>query len=104
MSEGGFVSSPANSRTGNDSDSYSDEDLHDDEETGLTKKEKRRKQKKRKRNAMLDQRIAREKKLSPDEQKEVDRSLIRRLMVNVGLILLWYAFSLAISLVSNPLL
>lgn len=83
-------------------DSFSDEDLHDDEETGLTDKERRRRQKKRRRNTMLDQRIAREKQLSADERKEADRTVVRRLLVNGGLILLWYFFSLSISLVSPP--
>ncbi|CRK13113.1 hypothetical protein BN1708_002475, partial [Verticillium longisporum] len=34
-------------------DSFSDEDLHDDEETGLTKKDKRRKRQKKRRNTLM---------------------------------------------------
>ncbi|KAK4181686.1 triose-phosphate transporter family-domain-containing protein [Triangularia setosa] len=75
----------------------SDEDLHDDEETGLTAKERTRKKKKRTRNQLLDQRIVRE-KVSPEEQKEADRNVMKELLINAGLIGLWYFFSLLISL------
>ncbi|KAF5006023.1 hypothetical protein FDECE_7573 [Fusarium decemcellulare] len=82
-----------------DGDSYSDEDLQDDEETGLTRKDKHRKQKKRKRNTQLDQRIARDRNdISAEERKEADKSVVKTLLVNGGLILLWYLFSLSISL------
>lgn len=79
--------------------SFSDDDLHDDEETGLTTKERARRQKRRRKNTQLGQRIAREKHLSPDEQKEADKNVARTLLINGLLILLWYLFSLSISLV-----
>lgn len=79
---------------------FSDEDLHDDEETGLTTKERRRKQKKRRRNTLLDQRIARD-NVTAEEKKEADQTVIRKLAVNGTLIGLWYLFSLGISLVSQ---
>ncbi|KAK5628462.1 hypothetical protein RRF57_004177 [Xylaria bambusicola] len=82
-----------------DDDSLSDEDLHDDEETGLTSKDKRRKQDKRRRNTRLDQRIARD-NLTDEERKQADQSVIRRLAINAVLIGLWYMFSLSISLFS----
>ena len=100
LEDGGLVASPVANKYDHDSDSFSDEDLRDDEETGLTRKEKQRKQKKKRRNTLLDQRIAREKSLSPDEQKEVNKSIVKRIGINLGLILLWYLFSLSISLVS----
>ncbi|KAI2621400.1 TPT-domain-containing protein [Hypomontagnella submonticulosa] len=78
-------------------DSLSEEDLHDDEETGLTKKDKRRKRAKRRRNTRLDQRIARD-KITDEERKEADQTVFRRLAVNATLIGLWYLFSLSISL------
>ena len=81
-----------------ESSSLSDEDLHDDEEAGLTGKDKRRKKQKRDRNTHLDQRIAPE-AISAEEKKEADRSVVRRSLVNVTLIGLWYLFSLSISLV-----
>lgn len=83
-------------------DGLSDEDLHDDEETGLARKDKKRLQKKKRRNTKLDQRIAREKNLSGTERKEADKSVARRISINIFLIFLWYLFSLSISLVSCP--
>ncbi|KAF4344466.1 Gog5p-like vanadate resistance protein [Fusarium beomiforme] len=80
-------------------DSLSDEDLQDDEETGLTRKDKQRRQKKRSRNTQLDQRIVRDNKaISKEERKEADKTVFKTLMVNVVLILLWYLFSLSISI------
>jgi hypothetical protein len=85
-------------------DDSSDDDLHDDEETGLTRGEKKKRQQRRRRNTLLDQRIARDKSVSPDERKEADKSVVKRLLINCLLILLWYLFSLSISLVSGLLL
>lgn len=78
---------------------FSDEDLHDDEETGLTAKERKGKQRKKRRNTLLDQRIARD-KISAEEKKQADQNVVRNLAVNGCLIGLWYLFSLCISLVS----
>lgn len=89
----GVIRHPAN-------DDFSDEDLHDDEETGLTTKERRRKQKKKRRNTLLDQRIARD-NVTAEEKKEADQTVVRKLAVNGTLIGLWYLFSLGISLVSR---
>ncbi|RYP72198.1 hypothetical protein DL771_004328 [Monosporascus sp. 5C6A] len=86
-------------KEGPSDDSLSDEDLHDDEETGLTKKDRKRKQSKRRRNTRLDQRIARD-KLSDEERKEADQNVARSLAINAVLIGLWYLFSLSISLFS----
>lgn len=80
-------------------DSFSDDDLHDDEEVGLTAQDRARRQKQKRKLTRIDQRIAREKNLSTDERHEADKSVMRRLMINGGLILLWYIFSLSISLV-----
>ncbi|KAJ0313501.1 hypothetical protein COL516b_000440 [Colletotrichum fioriniae] len=80
-----------------DDDSFSDEDLHDDEETGLTKKDKRRKKQKKRNNTRLDQRFVRG-EISAEEKKEADQNVFRKSAVNVALILLWYFFSLSISL------
>lgn len=80
-------------------ESFGDEDLHDDEEAGLTSNDRTRKQKKKRRLTRLDQRIAAEKSLSIEEQREADKSVVKKLVVNATLILLWYIFSLSISLV-----
>lgn len=82
-------------------DSLSDEDLHDDEEAGLTGGDKRRKQRKRRRNRQLDQRVVRE-RITTEEKKEADQTVVKRLLVNGVLIGLWYLFSLCISLVNMP--
>ena len=61
-----------------------------------------RRQKKRSRNTQLDQRIVRDNKaISKEERKEADKTVFKSLMVNVVLILLWYLFSLSISIVRN---
>ena len=92
---------PATPRTddADERDSFSDEDLHDDEETGLTKKDKNRKRAKRQRNTRLDNRVARE-KITSEEQKEAKDNLAKDIVINAVLIGLWYLFSLSISLVS----
>ncbi|KAI1503667.1 triose-phosphate transporter family-domain-containing protein [Biscogniauxia marginata] len=77
--------------------SFSDEDLHDDEEAGLTKADRRRKRDKRRRNTRLDQRIVRD-KITDEERKEADQNMVRKLTINAVLIGLWYLFSLSISL------
>ncbi|KAK1999169.1 triose-phosphate transporter [Colletotrichum falcatum] len=96
ISEEDFGATPSASKdAGNDS--FSDEDLHDDEEMGLTRKDKSRKKRKRKNNTRLDQRIVRG-EISAEEKKEADQNVMRRSAINVVLILLWYFFSLSISL------
>lgn len=80
--------------------SLSDEDLHEDEETGLTNKDKRRKDKKKRRNTRLDQRIVRE-SITAEEKREADQNVVKKSLVNLTLIGLWYLFSLSISIVSR---
>ncbi|KAK1776143.1 triose-phosphate transporter family-domain-containing protein [Copromyces sp. CBS 386.78] len=78
-------------------DDLTDEDLHIDEEAGLTGADRRRKSRKRSRNTRLDQRIARD-RIWEAEKLEADRAVFKNAVINVGLILLWYFFSLSISL------
>jgi solute carrier family 35 protein C2 len=85
---------------GRDHEPVSDEDLHSDAEMGLTTKERRRKQETRRHNTQLDQRIAKE-PITIEERKEADQTVLRRLTINGSLILLWYLFSLSISLVCS---
>lgn len=93
----GRLGDSGSSREDSGRDSLSDEDLRDDEEMGLTGKDRARKQKKRRRNTLLNNRIVREKILSAEEKKEANRNVVRNLVVNGSLILLWYLFSLSIS-------
>ncbi|KAK3336615.1 triose-phosphate transporter family-domain-containing protein [Cercophora scortea] len=80
-----------------DDEGLSDEDLHDDEEAGLTGRDRRRKRRKRNHNTLLDQRIVRQ-TISAAEKKAADKTVLRSLLVNGTLIGLWYLFSLSISL------
>jgi len=96
--DGSYSRSVSPRRDQSDFENFSDEDVRDDEETGLTTKEKTKRQKKRRRNTLLDQRIAREKNLCADQKRDVDKSIVRRIAINIGLVLLWYLFSLCISL------
>lgn len=93
------VVSPRDNNNNSDYENFSDEDVRDDEETGLTSKEKKKREKKRRRNTRLDQRIAREKNLSADEKRELDKGIAKRIAINLVLVLMWYLLSLAISLV-----
>ena len=86
-------------------DNLSDDGLQDDEETGLTGKDKGRRKRKRRRNTLLDQRIAGDVKITAEEKKEADQNVVKKMLINGLLIGLWYLFSLSISIVrANPLL
>ena len=81
----------------------SEEDgLQDDEETGLTGKDRGKRKQRKRRNTLLDQRIASSVEISAEEKKEADQNVIKRSLVNGLLIGLWYVFSLSISIVSCP--
>jgi solute carrier family 35 protein C2 len=80
----------------------SEEDgLQDDEETGLTGKDKGKRKRKRRRNTLMDQRIAGEIKITAEEKKEADQNVLKKGFINALLIGLWYLFSLSISIVSS---
>jgi len=79
----------------------SEEDgLQDDEETGLTGRDKGKRRKKRRRNTLLNQRIVPETQITPEEKKAADQSVVKKGVINGVLIGLWYLFSLSISIVS----
>jgi solute carrier family 35 protein C2 len=83
----------------------SEEDgLQDDEETGLTGKDKGKRKRKRRRNALMDQRIAGDVKITAEEKKEADHNVLKKGLINALLIGLWYLFSLSISIVSPPII
>ncbi|KAL4784325.1 triose-phosphate transporter family-domain-containing protein [Aspergillus varians] len=77
----------------------SDDDDPDDEETGLTANQRRQRCRRRKQRRQLDARIAGVKasRDDPFNLSSADRTVMSRLLVNAGLILSWYFFSLAIS-------
>jgi solute carrier family 35 protein C2 len=78
-----------------------EEGLQDDEETGLTGKDRGRRKQKRRRNTLLDQRVAAEVTITAEEKKEADQNVVKKLLINGLLIGLWYLFSLSISIVSS---
>jgi solute carrier family 35 protein C2 len=81
---------------------YSEEDdLQDDEETGLTGKAKSKRKRKRKRNTLLDQRVVADPATTAEEKKEADHNVIKKSLINGSLIALWYIFSLSISIVRS---
>lgn len=69
-----------------------------DEETRLTKRERRQK---RRQQDQLDVRIGEHVAVSKHEARLADRDVIKKLLINSVLILLWYIFSLSISIVSS---
>lgn len=81
----------------------SDDDQYD-EETGLTAHQKRQRRRRRRQRRKLDARIADVKSTRSILQLNLaDRNVVRKLFVNAGLILLWYFFSLSISIVREVL-
>jgi solute carrier family 35 protein C2 len=76
----------------------SDEEQYD-EETGLTASQKRQRRRRRRQRRKLDARIADVKSTrSIFNLGMADRNVVKRLSVNGGLILMWYFFSLSISI------
>ncbi|KAF2640202.1 TPT-domain-containing protein [Massarina eburnea CBS 473.64] len=71
--------------------------LEDDEETGLTGSDRRRRRRRKRRNTLLDQRIVPEGRLTREEEKTANQTLVRSLVINAILIGLWYTFSISIS-------
>ncbi|KAJ5088376.1 hypothetical protein N7456_011992 [Penicillium angulare] len=79
-------------------DMSSDDDQYD-EETGLTAHQKRQRRRRRRQRRKLDARIADTKSSNGIMQLGLaDRNVAKKLMINGGLILLWYFFSLSISI------
>lgn len=81
-------------------DPMSSDDDQYDEETGLTTHQKRQRRRRRKQRRKLDRRIADGKGHRNIREVLSDRNVVNRLLINGGLILLWYFFSLSISIVS----
>ncbi|KAH7378219.1 triose-phosphate transporter family-domain-containing protein [Pyrenochaeta sp. MPI-SDFR-AT-0127] len=78
-------------------DDMSADGLEDDEETGLTKRDRRRRRRRKRRNTLLDQRVVPEDTYTKEEKKLADQNLIKSMLVNGVLIGLWYLFSISIS-------
>lgn len=66
-----------------------DSGLDDDEETGLTGRERQKRRRRKRRNTRLDERVAGGIKITKEEEQEATRDVIRNSAINVVLILLW---------------
>lgn len=98
--EGEDYSSDAEPSSGSQSDStdfelddMSGDGLEDDEETGLTKRDRRRRRRRKRRNTLLDQRIVPEDTYTKEEKKLADQNLLKSMMINGALIALWYGYN-----------
>lgn len=78
----------------------SEDGLTDDDETGLTRKDKRNRKRRKKKNTLLDQRIVGTAKSSKQDGNSADKNVLRASLINALLIASWYLFSLSISIVS----
>lgn len=78
----------------------SDEGLTDDEEAGLTKKDKRKRKRRKTLNTKMDERVAGSLGASASRWSLADRNVIKASLVNAMLIASWYLFSVSISVVS----
>lgn len=67
-----------------------EDDLQDDEETGLTGKSKGKRKRRRRRNTLLDQRVVKESDISKEEKQEADQNVIKNMAINGLFIVLWY--------------
>ncbi|KAL8952327.1 MAG: hypothetical protein Q9222_001738 [Ikaeria aurantiellina] len=75
----------------------SDDALTDDEEAGLTGKDKRKRKRRRTLNTKLDERVAGSTGATPSGWSLADRNVIKASLINVLLIALWFLFSVSIS-------
>jgi solute carrier family 35 protein C2 len=70
-------------------DMCSDEALEDDEETGLTARDRRRRRRRKAKHTRFDERILPEQNLSKEEEKMASQSMLRSMLINGLLIGLW---------------
>lgn len=91
---------PNGSKSDSDQGHHSEftDDGQDDEETGLTGGAKNKQRRRRKHNTRLDHRIVGEDDITQDEKKEADKNVLKDMVINGLFILLWYIFSLSISI------
>lgn len=78
--------------------------LTDDEEAGLTKKDRQRRRRRRRKNTLMDQRVVTNIKASKQDRSLADMSVLRASLINALLIASWYFFSLSISIVGSDLI
>lgn len=76
-----------------------EDEMTDDEEIGLTARDKRHRTRRRRKNTQLDQRVIGIDTASKEEKSKADKSVLQALLINALLIASWYLFSLSISIV-----
>lgn len=81
-------------------DIVSDNGLDDDEETGLTSTDRRKRTKRKTRGTLLDERVAPGFDSRQEERRLANRSFWGAFITNGVFILLWYLFSISITVVS----
>ena len=87
--------------SGGPSDNASDaDDSDEDEEAGLNPEGKRKRKERKERNTSISGRVAGMPITAKEERKLADMAVLKRSLVNILLIALWYSFSLSISIVS----
>ena len=73
----------------------------DDEETGMTKKDKRHRKRRRKKAMRMDERVAGNVNASKPNKKFTYSEIYKAWLINALLVASWYTFSLSISIVSE---
>lgn len=97
--QGSMFSTPSTSEDVEMERMPSDDALTDDEETGLTGKDKRKRTRRRTLNSQLDERVAGSMGASNSRWSLADRNVIKASLINALLIASWYLFSVSISVV-----
>jgi solute carrier family 35, member C2 len=80
-------------------DILSPDGLEDDEETGLTSQARRERTRRKRRNTELDERVYPEPDFKKEEDRLTNRTVWGHVLTNTMFILLWYTFSISISVV-----
>ena len=78
-----------------------DDPFSDDEETGMTKKDKRHRKRKRRKATRMDERFAGNVKASKPKKISTFREIYKAWLINALLVASWYTFSLSLSIVSE---
>lgn len=78
-----------------------DDPFSDDEETGMTKKDRRHRKRRRRKAVRMDERFAGNVKASKPNKNSTYREIYKAWLINALLVASWYAFSLSISIASE---
>lgn len=76
---------------------HTDDEMSDDEETGLTHTQRKKRRRRRRRSTRLDERVVNSEDKAHATEEIARASIVRSYAVNAVLIALWYSFSISIS-------